>query len=249
MGIAGAAIATDISQLVGGVFPVLYFARKNSSCLRLVPARINFPDLGKALTNGTSEYIASISMSLVSMLYNAQLINLAGADGVAAYGVLLYVSEFFLAIFEGYAIGTSPVISYHYGARNRKELRNVFGISIHIIGICGIAMLIAGVIFAGTIADIFVGYDAGLAKMTTHAFRIFSFSFLFAAMPIFTSAFFTALNNGAVSALISFIRSFFFQIGAVLLLPMIMGLDGIWFASVAAELAASIVSICILIRK
>lgn len=249
MGVAGAAIATDISQLVGGIFPVLYFAGKNSSCLRLVPARIDFADLWKAVTNGTSEYIASISMSLVSMLYNVQLINLGGADSVAAYGVLLYVSEFFLAIFEGYAIGTSPVISYHYGARNQKELRNVFGMSIRIIGICGITMLLAGEVFAGTVADVFVGYDAALAKMTTRAFRLFSFSFLFAAVPIYSSAFFTALNNGAVSTLISFIRTFFFQVGAVLLLPMIMGLDGIWLSSAAAELGASIVSIYVIVRE
>ena len=249
MGIAGAAVATDISQVVGGVFPVLYFARKNNSLLRLVKTRVDFAALGRAVTNGSSEYIASISMSLVSMLYNAQLIKLAGADGVAAYGVLLYVSEFFLAVFEGYAIGTAPVIGYHYGAQNQKELQNVFSLSLHIIGICAIAMLLAGEVFAGAISAAFVGYDEGLMKMTTHAFRIFSFSFLFAALPIYCSALFTALNNGVISALISFIRTFLFQIGAVLLLPIIMGLDGIWFSSVVAELLASILSICILIGK
>ena len=249
MGISGAAIATDVSELVGGVFPVLYFAQKNNSPLRLIPARVDFADLGKAITNGSSEYITSMSVSVVSMLYNAQLIKFSGADGVAAYGVLLYVSEIFLAIFEGYSISTAPVIGYHYGARNQKELKNVFGMSIRIMGICAVAMLIAGEVFAAAISGVFVGYDEGLMKMTVHAFRIFSFSFLFSAVPVFCSAFFTALNNGALSALISFARTFIFEIGSVLLLPLIMGLDGIWFSMVVAELAASILSICIVIRK
>ena len=249
MGISGAAIATDVSELVGGVFPVLYFAGKNSSPLRLIPARIDFADLGRAMANGSSEYITSMSVSVVSMLYNAQLIKYSGADGVAAYGVLLYVSEIFLAIFEGYAISTAPVIGYHYGARNQKELKNVFGMSIRIMGICAGAMLIAGEVFAGAISGIFVGYDEGLMKMTVHAFRIFSFSFLFSAIPVYSSAFFTALNNGALSALISFARIFIFEIGSVLLLPMVMGLDGIWLSMVVAELAASILSICIVVRK
>ncbi|MBQ7564735.1 MAG: MATE family efflux transporter [Lachnospiraceae bacterium] len=249
MGIAGAAIATDISQLIGGVFPVLYFIRKNNSTLRLIRARIDFKALGKAVTNGSSEYIASISASVVSMVYNVQLIKMAGADGVAAYGVLLYVSEFFLAIFVGYAISTTPVIGYHYGARDQKEVRNVLGISTRIIGICAVAMLIAGELFAKTVSDIYVGYDDNLMKMTIHAFRIYSFSFPFAAIPIYCSALFTALNNGAASALISFSRTFLFQIASVLLLPIVMGLDGIWLASVVAEFLASILSICMIARK
>ena len=249
MGISGAAIATDVSELVGGVFPVLYFVRKNNSSLQLIKARIDFSDLRRALANGSSEFITNISLSVVSMLYNAQLMKFAGADGVAAYGVLLYVSEIFLAVFVGYAIGTAPIIGYHFGARNQKELKNVFGMSIRIIGICGFAMLIAGEIFAGAIAGVFVGYDEELMKMTVHAFRIFSFSFLFASIPIYCSAFFTALNNGVLSALISFVGTFLFEIGSVLLLPMIMGLDGIWFSLVVAELAASILSIGILLRK
>ena len=183
------------------------------------------------------------------MLYNAQLMKFAGADGVAAYGVLLYVSEIFIAVFVGYAVGTAPVIGYHYGAQNQKELKNVFGMSIRIIGICGLAMLIAGELFAGTISGVFVGYDDDLMKMTIHAFRIFSFSFLFASIPIYCSAFFTALNNGVISAVISFVRTFIFEIGSVLLLPQIMGLDGIWFSLVVAELAASLLSVGILIRK
>lgn len=248
MGISGAAVATDVSELIGGIFPVLYFARKNDSPLRLIPARIDFADLGKAVTNGSSEYITSMSVSVVSMLYNAQLMKYSGSDGVAAYGVLLYVSEIFLAIFEGYSISTAPVIGYHYGARNQKELKNVFGKSVRIIGICAIAMLIAGELFAGVISGIFVSYDEDLMKMTVHAFRIFSFSFLFSAIPVYCSAFFTALNNGALSALISFARTFIFEIGSVLLLPIVIGLDGIWLSMVVAELAASILSICIVAR-
>ena len=249
MGISGAAIATDVSQLVGGVFPVLYFARKNNSTLRLIPARMDLFDLGTAVANGSSEYIANISMSIVSMLFNVQLMKFAGANGVAAYGVLLYVSEIFIAIFVGYAISTAPIIGYHYGARNQKEVNNVFGMSVRIIGISGVAMLVAGELFAEVIASVYVGYDDDLMQMTIHAFRIFSFSFLFTGIPIFFSSFFTALNNGVISALLSFIRTFLFEIGSVLLLPMIMGLDGIWFSTVVAEVAASILSVCIILRK
>lgn len=248
-GIAGAAIATDVSQMIGGIFPVLYFIRKNDSTLRLIPTGIDLADLGRTVINGSSEYISNISVSVVCMLYNVQLIKYAGADGVAAYGVLLYVSEIFIAIFVGYAISTTPVIGYHYGARNQKEVRNVFGISIRIMGICSVAMLIAGELFAGAVAYIYVGYDAKLMEMTVHAFRIYSFSFLFTAIPVFSSAMFTALNNGATSALISFAKTFIFEIGTVLLLPLFMGLDGIWFAPVAAQLAASILSVYIIIRK
>ena len=227
----------------------MYFARKNNSTLQLTKARINLPDLRKVITNGSSEYISSISLSVVSMLYNSLLMKHAGANGVAAYGVLLYVSEIFLAIFVGYSMSTAPVIGYHYGARNQKELKNVFSLSVRILGICAVAMFIAGEGFAGTISGIFVSYDESLMQMTVHAFRIFSFSFLFSAIPVYISAFFTALNNGALSALISFVRTFIFEIGSVLLLPMIMGLDGIWFSMVVAELAASILSICIIIWK
>ena len=249
MGISGAAIATDVSELVGGVFPVLYFARKNNSTLKLIPAHMDVSDLRRTLTNGSSEFISSISLSVVCMLYNAQLMKFAGANAVAAYGVLQYVSEIFLAVFIGYAVGTAPIIGYHHGANNQEELKNVFGMSIRIIGICGLAMLIAGELFAGVIAGVFVGYDEALMKMTVHAFRIFSFSFLFASLPIYCSAFFTALNNGLLSALISFVRTFLFEIGLVLLLPQLMGLDGIWYSLVVAELAASILSIVILLRK
>ena len=249
MGIAGAGIATDISQVIGGIFPVLYFARKNSSSLRLVPARINFAELGKTVTNGSSEFISNISMSIVSMLYNAQLMKFVGADGVAAYGVLMYVGTIFLAIFQGYAIGTAPIIGYNHGAQNHTELRNVFKISTRIIGISGIAMLIAGELFAGPISSIFVGYDEGLMNMTINAFRIFSFSFLFASVPIYGSAFFTSLSDGATSALISFMRTLLFEIGSVLLLPIILGLNGIWLSLVVAELAASVLTIYIFIKK
>ena len=173
MGIVGAGIATDMSQVIGGIFPVLYFAKKNSGSLRLVPAGINVTELGKAITNGSSEFISNISMSIVSMLYNAQLMKFAGADGVAAYGVLMYVCNIFLAIFQGYSIGTAPIIGYNYGAQNHRELKNIFRMSTKIIGISGIAMLIAGELFAAPISSVFVGYDEGLMNMTIHAFRIF----------------------------------------------------------------------------
>lgn len=246
-GLAGAALATALSQVMGGILPLLYFSRKNGSLLCLTKMKFDGRSLGKACTNGSSELMSNVSMSIVSMLYNGQLMRYAGEDGVAAYGVLMYVNFIFLAFFIGYSIGTAPVIGYHYGAGNHGELRNLLKRSFIIIGICSFAMLFLSEALAAPLAGIFVGYDEALLLLTKRAFMIYSFSFLFAGVNIFGSSFFTALNNGLVSALISFLRTLVFQIVAVLVLPLFLGIDGIWVSIVVAEVIACVVTAAFLI--
>lgn len=237
-GLIGAAAATGLSQAVGGLAPLIYFARKNTSLLRL--GRTNFDGVAllRTCTNGASELMSNISMSLVGMLYNMQLMKYAGEDGVAAYGVLMYVNMIFLAAFIGYSVGTAPVIGYHYGAENRNELQSLLRKSGVIIGLFSAAMFLLAEVLAVPLSMIFVGYSESLMALTVRAFRIFSFSFLFAGAAIFGSSFFTALNDGLTSALISFLRTLVFQIAAVLLFPLWFGMDGIWVSVAAAELVA-----------
>lgn len=242
LGLTGAALATAFSQCVGGIIPLIYFGRPNSSLLRLTKTKYDGSSLLKACINGSSELMTNISMSVVSMLYNAQLIKYAGEDGVAAYGVLMYVNMIFLAAFIGYSIGTAPVIGYHYGAGNNDELKGLLKQSLIIIGVFSIVMLISGELLAKPLAVMFVGYDEGLLDMTLHAFFIFSCSFLFAGLAIYGSSFFTALGNGLVSAMISFLRTLVFQVAAVLIFPLIWEIDGIWLSIVAAELMAAVVT-------
>lgn len=248
-GLAGAAAATVMGQCVGGIIPLAYFFRPNTSLLRLGKTNFDGAALLKATTNGSSELMSNISMSLVSMLYNVQLIKYAGEDGVSAYGVLMYVNLVFLAIFIGYSIGTAPVIGYHYGAKNPAEIGSILKKSFVIIGISSLAMLGFSEVMAGPLSRIFVGYDPALYEMTVHGFRIFSFQFLFAGVSIFASSFFTALSNGGVSAMISFLRTIVFQTAAILLLPLIWKLDGIWISIVAAELVSFVVSLIYIAAK
>lgn len=248
-GLAGAAAATAASQFIGGVFPLVYFARKNSSRLHLTHCRLELRPLGRICANGSSELMSNISMSLVSMLYNVQLMQYAGEDGIAAYGVLMYVSMIFQAIFIGYSVGTAPIVSYHYGAQNQEELKSLLRKAIFIVAIAALCMFAAGELLAAPLSRLFVAYDEELLQMTTHAFAIFSFSFLFSGFAINGSSFFTALNDGLTSALISFLRTLVFQVAAVLLFPLLWGLDGIWFSIVAAEIMAVLATIFFLLKK
>lgn len=241
-GLAGAAVATAISQLVGGIVPIFYFLSKNTSLLRLGKTQFDGGAIFKTCTNGSSELMSNISMSLVSMLYNAQLISYAGADGVAAYGVLMYVNMIFLAAFIGYSIGTAPVISYHYGAGNYSELKGLLKKSLIIIAVISVGMVALALLLGNPLSKLFVGYDNNLLSLTERAFSIFSFSFLFSGFAIFSSCFFTALNDGVTSAAISFLRTLVFQIAAVLILPKLMGIDGIWLSIVVAEIMAVVIA-------
>lgn len=248
-GVAGAALATGISQCVGGVLPFIYFAKPNDSLLRITKTPVDAKIITSACINGSSELMSSISSSLVSMLYNLQLLKFAGENGVAAYGVLMYVQFIFIAFFIGYTIGTAPVISYHYGADNSSELKNMLRKSLILMSTAGVVMMIAAQLFAAPLAGIFVGYDAELMSMTKHAFKLFAFSFILSGINIFVSSFFTALNNGAISAAVSFMRTLVFQMISVLVLPMFFKIDGIWFAITVAELLAFAVSCMFLVLK
>ena len=245
-GVVGAAVATGLSQCVGGALPLIYFLRPNSSRLRLVKTRLELRPILQACGNGSSELMSNISGSLVSMLYNFQLLAYAGENGVAAYGVLMYVQFIFVAIFVGYAIGSAPIVGYHYGAENHAELRNMLTKSIKLMSAGGVILTVLAIVLAAPLARIFVGYDAELFEMTRHAFCLFAFSFLMAGFNIFTSSFFTALNNGVISAAISFLRTLVFQTLCVLLLPALFGLDGIWWAMTVAEVFALGLSILFL---
>ena len=248
-GLVGAAAATALSQCVGGLLPLVYFARPNTGRLRLGPTGWDARALGKVCTNGSSELMSNISMSLVSMLYNTQLLHYAGEDGIAAYGVLMYVSMIFQAMFIGYSVGTAPVVSYHYGAGNATELHSLLRKSLTVLVGFALAMFAAARLLAAPLARLFVGYDAALFALTLHAFSIFSFSFLFSGFAIFGSSFFTALNNGPVSAAISFLRTLVFQVLCVLLFPLVFQVEGIWFSLVAAELLAVAVTAAFLRAK
>lgn len=249
-GVAGAAIATGLSQIVGGVIPLIYFLRPNDSPLRLRPARLEVRPILQACGNGSSELMSNISSSLVSMLYNFQLLKYLGEDGISAYGVLMYVQFIFIAIAVGYSIGSAPVVSFHYGALHHDELKSMLKKSTLLTGIAGIVLSAAAYLLAPTLAGIFVGYDAALLELTIHAFRLFCFSFLLSSFNIFTSSFFTALNDGGVSAAVSFLRTLVFQTSAVLFLPVLLNsADGIWLANTAAEICAFVISLFFLFIK
>ena len=240
--VAGAAVATVVSMLVGGIIPLFYFGRKNRSLLKLTGCGFDKSVLFKTCMNGSSEFLSNVSTSLVSMLYNLQLMKYAGEDGVSAYGVLMYVAMIFQAIFIGYSVGAAPVVGYNFGAQNKEELRNVLRRSLVIIGIAAFLMFGAGELLSRPLAMLFVGYDAALMEMTDHAFRIFSFSFLMCGFTIYTSSFFTALNDGLISALVSILRTLVFQVICVIVFPLIWKLDGIWISIVAAEVMAIVFS-------
>lgn len=241
-GVAGAALATGISQCVGGILPLIYFIRPNTSLLRLTKTKLEIRPMLHACANGSSELMSNISASIVSIIYNFQLLKYVGEDGVSAYGVLMYVQFIFIAIYIGYSIGSAPIISYHFGAGNYAELKNMLKKSILLTCSSGILLTFAAYLLAPVLSGIFVGYDAGLFELTCHAFRLFSFSFLLAGFNIFVSSLFTALNNGAISAAISFMRTLIFQTASVLILPFFFDVDGIWLAITVAEVCAFIFS-------
>lgn len=248
-GLAGAAIATAVGQLVGGLVPVIYFARKNDSALRLTKAKVNKRVLLNTCINGSSEMVTNLSTSIVSILYNFKLMEIAGENGVAAYGVIMYVNIIFMAIFLGYSLGCAPIVSYHYGAGNERELKNLFRKSLKLLAGSGIVLVILSEICAGPLVAIFANGDSELLAMTTRGFQLYALSFLVMGFNVWGAAFFTALNSGGVSAAISFLRTLFFQIIVVLTLPAILEIDGVWLSIVAAEALTLLVTFFFLITK
>lgn len=248
-GLVGAAAATAISQVLGGAIPLFYFGKISSGALRLTKTAMDGKQLLKACTNGSSELMSNVSTSLVSMLYNIQLMKYAGENGIAAYGVLMYVNMIFLAVFIGYSTGAAPIVSYHFGAENHTELKGLLKKSYLIVGVFAVVMFGVAELLAQPLAGIFVGYDRELMEMTMRAFMIYSFSFLFSGIAIYGSSFFTALNDGLTSALISFLRGLLFQVAAVMILPTFLGIDGIWLSVVVAELVAAVMTAAFIAAK
>ena len=249
MGVFGAALATGISQLMGGIVPLIYFIKPNKSPLKLTKTNFEWKAILQACTNGSSEMLTNLSMSLVNMLFNVQLMKYAGADGVIAYGIIMYVGFIFTGTYLGYSIGTAPIISYHYGAENTQELKNLLKKSLILITITSITMTGIAEILSKVLASIFVSYDIELLEITTRAIRLFSISYIISGFNIYSSSFFTALNNGVVSAIISFMRTLVFQIAMIYILPIILGIDGIWLAVTFAEVLSLIISIMFSVRN
>ena len=243
LGVLGAALATAISQIIGVMVPFIYFVRKNSSELRLTKTKFQLKPILKVCSNGSSEMVTNLSMSLVNMLYNLQLMKYAGSNGVVAYGIIMYVGFIFTGTYLGYSLGSAPIIGYHYGAGNKEELKNLLKKSLKLLLITSITLTAFAELLAKPLSRIFVNYDAELLAMATNAIRLFAISYLISGLNIFASSFFTALNNGAVSATISFLRTFIFQIAMIYILPSFMGINGIWLAVVVAEMLALVVSI------
>lgn len=247
--LAGAATATAMSQVVGGVIPLIYFGRKNDSLLRICKTGFDRKIIMKAAANGSSEFMTNVSMSVVGMLYNIQLMKYAGENGVAAYGVMMYVSMIFASVFIGYSLGVAPVIGYHDGAQNHHELKGLLKRSVVLIGGFAVGMLVIGELLCVPLSKLFVGYDGKLLDMTVGGMKIFAVSFLFMGYAIFGSGFFTAFNDGFTSAVISFLRTLVFQIAAVMLLPLIFGIDGIWYSLIVSELMATVISAIFVVAK
>ena len=248
-GVAGAAIATITSQFVGAIIPMIYFARKNPTMLKLGKTKFELSTIIKTCTNGSSEMVTNLSMSLVNILFNMQLMKFAGANGVAAYGIIMYVGFLFTGTYMGYSVGTAPIIGYHYGANNTNELKSLLNKSAKLLGIVAIVMTLLAEVLAKPLASIFVSYDKELLEMTINAIRLYSLSYIISWFNIFASSFFTALNNGFISALISFVRTLVFQIACILVLPAIWELNGIWLSVVAAEILSVFVSIICFIKN
>ena len=247
MGVVGAALATVLGYCVGGVIPVVYFLVPRREGLRLVRTRFYGRQLLHACTNGSSELMSNISASVVGILYNIRLMDLLGEPGVAAHSVMMYVDFVFVAAFLGFSMGSAPIVSYHYGAENHDELKNIFRRSGVIIAVTSVVMVAASEVLSRPLSAAFVGYSPELLELTTHGFRIFALCYLFCGLNIYASAFFTALCNGALSALIAFTRTLLLRGGLVLVMPLLFGVDGVWWSVAAAELLGAVLSAALLI--
>lgn len=248
-GVVGAALATGIGQILGGGIPLIYFAKKNGSLLRFTKIGLEIKPILRACANGSSELLTNIASSVTSMLYNLQLMKFYGENGVSAYGVIMYVQLIFLALMLGYTIGSAPIVGFNYGAQNTDEMKNIFKKSVIVLALGGILLSGLAQSLAVPLAKLFVGYDAELYALTVRAFRLFSFAFIFSGVAIYSSGFFTALNNGLISAILSILRSLVFQVAFVFLLPYLFGTEGIWWAMFATEVCATAVAVCVLINR
>lgn len=249
-GVAGAAFATIISQFVGAIIPLVYFVRKNDTMLRLGKTKFDANTILKTCTNGSSEMVTNLSMSLVNILFNSQLMELAGQNGVSAYGIIMYIGFLFIGVYMGYSVGTAPIIGYHYGAENKEELKSLLKKSLKLLGGAAVLLTLLAEALAKPLASIFASYDKELLELTINAIRLYSLSYFISWFNIFASSFFTALNDGFISALISFLRTLVFQVITILVLPKILDIDGIWLSVVLAEILSLVVSVmCFIVNK
>ena len=248
-GLVGAAVATAMSQTVGTVIPLIYFVFSKKAVLKLGRFSFDARSLWLSCSNGASEMMTNLSMSVVNILYNYQLMKLAGEDGVAAYGIIMYINFIFIGVFVGFCQGSAPIVSYHYGAENHRELKSLFKKSLILLSVTSVIMTVAAELLSGVLSGIFVSYDAGLFSLTKRAFMLYSISFVIMWLNIFGSAFFTALNNGLISAVISFMRTLVLQIASIYLLPLVLGIDGIWLAIVAAELGCTVITVVFIVTQ
>lgn len=249
MGVLGAALATITSQMLGGLYPLLFFLRKdNGSPLRLIRCRLELRPVLASCQNGLSEYVSQISLSVVSICYNLQLMRYIGQDGVSTYGVLMYVGFIYVAMFVGFNMTIAPVVGYNYGAGNKAELRSLLRHGLLIVFLAGCMMSLVSFLTAGVASALFVGYDPGLMQMTKHAMRLYMCSFVVVGVNLLTSAWFTALSNGTVSAFSSFTRTMVFELASVFILPLVLGIDGIWASVIVADVMAFILSVILLLR-
>ena len=251
MGISGAAYASVISMMVAGLPPLVMFAGKKQ---RLHFARLSgqilttgsfgelVRELGFAMCNGSSEMVTNLATAVTTMLFNLQMMHLAGEKGVAAISAVLYVESLFIAVFMGFSAGSAPLFSYHFGSGNRKKLARLMQISVTVIGVSALVMFGSAQLLARPIIAAFAGGDSGLLSMALHGLRIFSFSYLLGGVSIFASALFTALNNGGISALISLVRTLVMRCGLLILLPALLGIDGVWLAVPVAEVFAAMLA-------
>lgn len=247
-GLTGAAIATVLGMAVGGIYPLYYFSSKkrNTTKLKFVKADTDWHCIVRCCSNGLSEYVGNIALNIVSMCYNLQLMKLIGQDGVAVYGILMYIGYVYASVYIGYNIAVSPIVSFNYGAQNHDELKSLLRKSIVILLVAGTILTGLSEILSSPMAGIFVGYDPGLKALTARAIRIYMISFMICGLNMFVSAWFTALNNGIVSACAAFARTLVFEMGAIFILPLLLGLDGVWLAVDVADMLALVLAVILL---
>jgi len=244
LGLIGAALGTAISIATGGLFSLIWFlSKRNKTHLQFRKnVKTEWKHVGKSCSNGLSEYVGNVALSVVSICYNLQLMKYIGESGVAAYGILMYLGFVFAAVFIGYNLSVTQIIAFNYGERNHTELRSLLHKSIILISVGGVIMTTVAETAAAPLARFFVGYDESICILTIRAIRIYMLSFLICGLNMFASAWFTALNNGIISAISAFVRTFIFELGCVFILPTFFGVDGIWNAVNVAEVCALLFS-------
>lgn len=248
-GLAGAAAGSMLACCFGGFYPLWYFSsRFNRSSLAFKATGFEFGPLAKACSNGLSEFVGNISFNIVSMCYNWQLMRFYGENGVAAYSVILYLGFIFVAVYSGYNMTVTPLVGFNFGAGNKRELRSLLRHSLTLMLVLGVLLAGTAELLAGPAARLFVGYDSELTALTVHATRLYAPSFLITGLTLFVSAWFTGLNNGPVSALASFSRTFVFELSCVFLLPVLLGVNGIWLSAPAAEILSLFLGAALLLR-